>query len=150
MLCKYCKKDSHVIDDCPEIICKKCRIVGHPFWKCKNTPKGGGTGENLKDKDKDRDRSGKGRQKRNKDKYNRTKDKRKLLDGTSGLLYRNGIKNSTVEEDSVLDKTRTIKEDNVEKNKIFPAETYANIIISGDNRLAYYLKFKGVKWGEML
>jgi hypothetical protein len=36
MVCKYCKKTTHLIDDCPEIICKKCKLVGHPFWKCRN------------------------------------------------------------------------------------------------------------------
>jgi hypothetical protein len=38
-LCKYCHLDGHLIDDCPTIICKNCREVGHPNWLCqkKNT-----------------------------------------------------------------------------------------------------------------
>ena len=33
-LCKYCKSDKHMIDTCPEILCKICNKKGHPHWKC--------------------------------------------------------------------------------------------------------------------
>ena len=41
MICKYCHLDTHLIDDCPTIICKKCKEVGHPQWLCtqKKKPK---------------------------------------------------------------------------------------------------------------
>ena len=32
--CKYCKLDTHLIDDCKTIQCKKCKEIGHPEWKC--------------------------------------------------------------------------------------------------------------------
>tara|TARA_Y100000389_G_C17426392_1_gene499798 strand:+ start:1261 stop:1569 length:309 start_codon:yes stop_codon:yes gene_type:complete len=33
-LCKYCKSKEHLIDTCPEILCKLCNKKGHPHWKC--------------------------------------------------------------------------------------------------------------------
>ena len=33
-LCKYCKSKDHIIDVCPEILCKLCNKKGHPHWKC--------------------------------------------------------------------------------------------------------------------
>jgi len=33
--CKYCKSTEHIIDFCPEILCKICNKRGHPHWKCK-------------------------------------------------------------------------------------------------------------------
>jgi len=34
MICKYCHLSDHVIDDCPTIICKRCKEIGHPQWLC--------------------------------------------------------------------------------------------------------------------
>ncbi len=39
MYCKYCKKLDHIIDNCPDIVCKKCKQQGHTHWKCKQTGK---------------------------------------------------------------------------------------------------------------
>ena len=39
MLCKYCHKKDHLIDNCPSIICRKCGKIGHPKWLCPNTKK---------------------------------------------------------------------------------------------------------------
>jgi ATP-dependent Lon protease len=36
MICKYCHSNSHIIDVCPTIICKKCKNIGHPQWLCKD------------------------------------------------------------------------------------------------------------------
>jgi hypothetical protein len=36
MYCKYCKKNNHEIEKCPDIICKNCKNYGHPHWKCKS------------------------------------------------------------------------------------------------------------------
>jgi len=33
-LCKYCHLEGHLIDDCPTIICKICKEVGHAQWLC--------------------------------------------------------------------------------------------------------------------
>lgn len=35
MVCKYCHLNTHFIDKCPTIICKKCKEIGHPQWLCK-------------------------------------------------------------------------------------------------------------------
>ena len=35
MFCKYCHFKTHIIDNCPTIICKICNGVGHPQWLCK-------------------------------------------------------------------------------------------------------------------
>ena len=35
MICKYCHLKTHYIDNCPTIICKICKEVGHPQWSCK-------------------------------------------------------------------------------------------------------------------
>lgn len=32
--CKYCKMEDHYIDECPDILCKRCNDRGHPHWKC--------------------------------------------------------------------------------------------------------------------
>ena len=37
MNCKYCHMSTHYIDDCPTIICKNCKDIGHPQWLCKNS-----------------------------------------------------------------------------------------------------------------
>jgi len=34
MLCKYCHLTTHYIDECPTIICKICKKIGHPQWLC--------------------------------------------------------------------------------------------------------------------
>jgi len=34
MICKYCHEKNHLIDNCPNIICKKCNKQGHPQWLC--------------------------------------------------------------------------------------------------------------------
>jgi hypothetical protein len=36
MLCKYCHLSTHFIDECPTIICKICKKIGHPQWLCKD------------------------------------------------------------------------------------------------------------------
>ena len=33
-ICKYCKSRDHIIDNCPDILCKICNKKGHPHWKC--------------------------------------------------------------------------------------------------------------------
>jgi hypothetical protein len=33
-ICKYCHLEGHVIDDCPTIICKICKEIGHAQWLC--------------------------------------------------------------------------------------------------------------------
>jgi hypothetical protein len=38
-LCKYCKSKEHLIDTCPEILCKLCNLKGHPHWKCEMSNK---------------------------------------------------------------------------------------------------------------
>ena len=38
-LCKYCHLDGHLIDNCPTIICKICKDIGHPQWLCTKKPK---------------------------------------------------------------------------------------------------------------
>ncbi len=35
MNCKYCHLNTHYIDNCPTIICKNCKDIGHPQWLCK-------------------------------------------------------------------------------------------------------------------
>ena len=46
MICKYCKDENHIIDNCPLIVCRLCNTKGHVDWKCpkhkdkrKNKPK---------------------------------------------------------------------------------------------------------------
>lgn len=34
MICKYCHENTHYIDECPIIICKICKGIGHPQWSC--------------------------------------------------------------------------------------------------------------------
>ena len=34
MNCKYCHLNTHFIDNCPTIICKICKDIGHPQWLC--------------------------------------------------------------------------------------------------------------------
>lgn len=36
MLCQYCHSPDHDINNCPVIICRYCKQVGHPKWLCKN------------------------------------------------------------------------------------------------------------------
>lgn len=35
MQCKYCHENTHYIDNCPTILCKICKEIGHPQWLCK-------------------------------------------------------------------------------------------------------------------
>jgi len=34
--CKYCKDKTHLIDNCPLIICRLCNVKGHVDWNCPN------------------------------------------------------------------------------------------------------------------
>lgn len=34
--CQYCHSKDHDINNCPTIICRYCKQVGHPKWLCKN------------------------------------------------------------------------------------------------------------------
>ena len=34
MVCKYCKDENHLIDNCPLIVCRLCNTKGHVDWKC--------------------------------------------------------------------------------------------------------------------
>ena len=36
MTCQYCHSKDHTINNCPNIICRYCKQVGHPKWLCKN------------------------------------------------------------------------------------------------------------------
>ena len=36
MTCQYCHSKDHDINNCPVIICRICRKIGHPKWLCKN------------------------------------------------------------------------------------------------------------------
>ena len=197
MLCKYCKKETHLIDDCPEIICKKCRIVGHPFWKCKNVNKGDKKSLKVSKeirKTKKTDISDKGRNKRKNDDFIKVRgdyqkisgknDYKDLQSKTSVNLYRKNIldemnsnnpyelvgsfenKNETdsnirtkksLKNIMTSDVTPNMKSDMKSdvtsdvKSDVKPdVETYANIIISGDNKLSYYLKFKSKLWSELV
>ena len=47
MLCKYCHKKNHVIDNCPSIICRKCNKIGHPKWLCPNSKKNNDSSTNI-------------------------------------------------------------------------------------------------------
>ncbi len=40
MVCKYCHLSDHSIDNCPTIVCKCCKKIGHALWQCveKNAP----------------------------------------------------------------------------------------------------------------
>ena len=33
-ICKYCHSNTHTIEYCDVIICKQCKIQGHPYWRC--------------------------------------------------------------------------------------------------------------------
>ena len=34
--CQYCHSEEHDINNCPVIVCRYCKQVGHPKWLCKN------------------------------------------------------------------------------------------------------------------
>ena len=36
MTCQYCHSNQHNINNCPNIICRYCKEIGHPKWLCKN------------------------------------------------------------------------------------------------------------------
>jgi len=172
MLCKYCKKTTHLIDDCPEIICKKCRIVGHPFWKCKNIIKG----DKKKINNSNDGRGGihkpvggihksdSGINKSNRsdspnkldgpNKLDRTRGPNKL-DGThSENLYRKNIfsdlQKKTIGSNGSPSPAIISKPAPAEVPNKISEETYADIIISGDTKLSYYLKFQNKLWGELV
>ena len=145
MLCKYCKKNTHLIDDCPEIICKKCRIVGHPFWKCKN-----GTRKN--------DSGGFKKVKGTKVAIGRSLNPPKPM--TSDPELESTRKNIFQEFNKVLKDTvqtsnpDTTKE-NVQQTISHPEleeTTKPNIseLMSDDNNVEYYLKYRGIKWSKLI
>lgn len=53
MSCKYCHEENHFIDNCPNIICKKCNKQGHPQWLCKEKKKNSQYINKSKDKSKE-------------------------------------------------------------------------------------------------
>jgi len=50
MVCKYCKDENHLIDNCPLIVCRLCNTKGHVDWKCPKhkEKKRGGKGKKKK------------------------------------------------------------------------------------------------------
>ena len=49
MICKYCKDENHIIDNCPLIVCRLCNTKGHVDWKCpKHKDKKKGKGKKKK------------------------------------------------------------------------------------------------------
>lgn len=34
MTCQYCHSNTHNINNCPIIVCRYCKQVGHPKWLC--------------------------------------------------------------------------------------------------------------------
>ena len=46
MTCQYCHSNQHNINNCPTIICRYCKEIGHPKWLCKN--------KDNKDKDREK------------------------------------------------------------------------------------------------
>ena len=36
MVCHYCHSADHNINNCPTIVCRYCKEVGHPKWLCQN------------------------------------------------------------------------------------------------------------------
>jgi len=52
MLCKYCHKKDHLIDNCPSIICRKCGKVGHPKWLCTEIKKKNNDESKIENKNK--------------------------------------------------------------------------------------------------
>jgi len=121
MSCKYCKKGSHLIDNCPEIICKKCRIVGHPFWKCKNKNLNPSPPPNFS---KERTTPASVHPK-----------PVEPLDFKKEPPLNGGIFNRNVKESTVAPKT---------------TETYADALCNSDNKIAYYMKYQGVRWSLMI
>jgi hypothetical protein len=45
-VCKYCHLDGHLIDECPTIICKICKEIGHAQWQCPQKNKKKNTSSN--------------------------------------------------------------------------------------------------------
>ena len=115
MSCKYCKKGAHLIDNCPEIICKKCRTVGHPFWKCKNISK------------------------HNVDKS--VSPPPIHVTQTHVTTPAVGIFNRNIA-------TKENKEHDIQKDK--EKDSYADALCNADNKIAYYMKYQGVRWNLMI
>jgi len=121
MSCKYCKKGEHLIDNCPEIICKKCRIVGHPFWKCK--------------------------------KMTRPSTKPQITATTttptttaSGILNRNTP--STPTNTSMMPSSPSPSSST--PIVAIKSDTYADALCNADNKIAYYMKYQGIRWSAMI
>lgn len=138
MSCKYCKKTTHLIDNCPEIICKKCHIVGHPFWKCKNK-------SNLSI-----------------NKFSNNK-KTNVSPPVPGIFNRNveGMSNGVVSDvasNAVSNAVSNAMSSVVGGGSsgagmaevIGKTETYADALCNADNKITYYMKYQGVRWNLMI
>ena len=150
MLCKYCKKTDHLIDDCQEIICKKCRIIGHPFWKCKNSQKDNKKVNKLIEKPSNRYITVKN------NKFNKDKIK-KSLDNSQHI---NEHLNENINDDhhqknifgllSSINTESSIKENNIlEKHTDNTSINESDDIINKEDSVHLFLKYKAMKWSEI-
>ena len=125
MSCKYCKKGAHLIDNCPEIICKKCRIVGHPFWKCKNANKIAPT-------------------------IHAKKDIPSPTTSPAPTPVHVPAHVPAHLPTTSIESVGGIFNRNVNVVANTKMDTYADAVCNADNKIAYYMKYQGVRWNLMI
>jgi hypothetical protein len=199
MVCKYCKKTTHLIDDCPEIICKKCKLVGHPFWKCRNILKKNTQTNNTLDESNDTHSNGELDENQKHDtraNTSRTNDDRSYGNRSNGNrsngnrsgggsrvgdsnYYRNEKSGNSVSFErkfnemgdkvnaskmSVINRNLPkaplttpvpvpvpvpVAKVEVETTSDTNEESWVNVLVSSDNRISYFHKYKNTKWSEL-
>ena len=125
MICKYCHEKNHLIDNCPNIICKKCNKQGHPQWLCS---------------DKKYDKKNKNNFDNNIDNNNNNNN---LIPKSSFERKQNSINTNNINTNNIIINNNMNNNMNNINNNI-------NNVLKEEKNIDYYLKLEKERWGNII
>ena len=120
MICKYCHEKNHLIDNCPNIICKKCNKQGHPQWLC----------------------SDKKYDKKHKNNFDNN------IDNNNNNINNNLIPKSSFERKQ--NNNTNINNINNTNNVNTTNTNNINNVLKEEKNISYYLKLEKERWGNII
>ena len=130
MICKYCHEKNHLIDNCPNIICKKCNKQGHPQWLCS---------------DKKYDKKHKNNFDNNIDNNinnNNINNNNNLIPKSSFERKQNSININNTN----INNTNNTNSHNANNSNI----NNVNNVLKEEKNISYYLKLEKERWGNII
>ena len=122
MICKYCHEKNHLIDNCPNIICKKCNKQGHPQWLCS---------------DKKYDKKHKNNFDNNSDNNN----------NNNNLIPKSSFERK---QNSINLNNNNMNNNNINNNMNNNINNNINNVLKEEKNISYYLKLEKERWGNII